>query len=751
MDSFRASAWPRRLPIRAWPRRLPIRAWPRVGPLVCIGACGVVALVLLAGAARGADDDPEALYRDGEALRAAKNPGAAEMVFQRLVRIAPDDLRGRLGLARVQLEHAPADALETLDAARALAPNAEEVHWLRGRALEALGRLPEAAEAYRQAIRINPRRVEINQRLHQVLRTLGGRRTRVDEAAQRFYATPNLGTLSLFGRLLLDEATPQQAVTELEDARRRVPLLPEIDLWIARAQKLAGSLNGEIEAYERLLAADPKAAGVRLLLAVHLEEAGRLRQAGEALAPFDRDARLLAGLDRSERAQLAYVRSRVVLAHGDSAGSARALIEAAALGLDPALVRAAFQNDLASYPEEPELWSAWARWHERSGWPDRAVEAWLQAGLLDARQRPAARQALVAIQAANPARNVPAESASGGPAPSGAKGPAPVVAKGPAPVVAKGPAPSGLVPTGATSAAPSASAAGEAAAVADSARLALARLALADGQAQEALQLAEALPVSADARRLRRLVQGLAYRMLGQVAQSVAALTAYTMVETDSVGLARARGSVLWELGDATAAVAAWREQPGALHGRPDLLEHVATHLHSIGDAKAELAVRERLAALPGSLRANRVRLGDMYLSLGRSRDALAQWDAALAQNLWDFDLLMRVSRQRFAQGDVDAAAQRLFQANNLRPIPTEMALLLAEGRRAQGRLGDALSVYWQVYQQHPQESQVRDALPELAALTPADPTVLREAARLALETARPELAERLRKSLPPQ
>jgi len=686
--------------------------------------CGALALglFLFVATSLSAADDPEALYRDGEALRAAKNPGAAEMVFQRLLRVAPDHLRGRLALARVQLDHAPADALATLEAARALDPNGEEVHWLRGRALEALGRLPEAAEAYRQAIRINPRRVEINQRLRHVLRTQQARLTPLDEAAERFHAAPNLGTLALFGRLLVEQAPPQRALDELELARRRVPNLLEIDLWTARVHRRAGSLDGEMEAYGRYLAARPEAAGVRLLLAEHLLEAGWVRLAEETLVPFLRDATPPASLDRGERARLAFVRSRIALAHGDPAKSARTLTEAAALDLDAATMRAAFQNDLASFPEEPELWSAWARWHERSGRPDMAVDAWLRAGLLDARQRPAARQALSALQEANRAHGIPIGSEPSGPAPRSAKG-----------------------------AAPTPSAAGDSAATADSARLALARLALADGQAQEALRLAEAIPALPEARRERRLVQGLAYRALGQVAQSVEALTAYTLVETDGLNLARARGWVLWELGDAAAAVAAWREQPGALQGRPDLLERVATHLHSSGETKAELEVRVQLAALPGAPRANRVRLGELYFSLGRTGDALAQWDAALANNLWDYDLLMRVSRQRFAQGDVDAGASRLFQANNLRPIPTEMALLLAEGRRAQGRLGDALSVYWQVYLQHPQEPQVRRALPELAALTSAAAEVRRAAARIAQESARPELAERLLKNLPLQ
>jgi len=676
MDSFRASA-----------RRRRPRGRKRPGLFASAGLCTALALgvLLSAGAASGAANDPEALYRYGESLLAAKNPAAAELAFQRLVRMTPDHLRGRLALAGVQLKRAPADALETLDATLALFPNAEEVHWLRGRALEALGRLPEAADAYRQAIRLNPRRVEINQRLRQVLRTLGVR-TRVEEASQRFYATPNLGTLSLFGRLLLDEATPEQALAELEAARQRVPALPEINLWIARAQKLAGSLDGETDAYQRYLAADPKASGVRLLLAAHLEDAGRLRQADEALAPFDRDARLLAGLDGAERAQVAYFRSRSAVARKDAAGAARALGEAARLGMDPAALRAAFQAGLALWPDEPELWSAYAQWLGRTREPEQAADAWLRAGLLDAKHRPAARQALAALQ--DPAR-------------------------------APGPA-------------------------AEAARVALARLAVADGQPQEALRLADAVPVSPAARRQRRLVQGLAYRGLGDLTRSVDAFTAYALFETDAAGLARARGRILWELGERANALAAWQERPEALSDSPDLLALAAAYLQSTGDTRAEQAARIQLAAFPGVAPANRVRLGDLYFAQGQTGEALALWDAALAQNPLDYELLIRVTRQRYAQGDMEAGTRRLLQANNLRPVPVELALRLADWRRAQGRLDEALSLYWQVHQELPGELGVRGPLPDLAASVAAEPEVRRAAARMALDTGRPELAAKL-------
>lgn len=656
------------------------RSW--IVPLVM--AC-VLAGALTGTPARAADD-PEALYREGLALLAQKQPGAAESVFQQLVQQAPQHLRGRLALARLQLGHAPSDALATADAASVLEPNSEDAHWLRARALEALGRLPEAAEAYRQVIRVNPRRVEANQRLRTVLRFLRSKLTRVDEAAERFYASPNLATLAGFGRLLLDEAPTQQALAELEDARQRVPALPEINLWIARAQQRAGSLDGEIEAYQRYLGADPKAAGVRLWLAEHLQEAGRLRQAGAALAPFDADGKLAQGLDRPERARLAFVQSRIALARVDVSGAARSLGEAARQGLDPALVRATYGNDLTLQPDEAELWQGYAEWLTRSRQFDPAAEAWLQAALIDAQRRAAARRALADLR-------------SPGKAP-------------------------------------------------DAARLVLARLALADGQAQQALDLAEPPATEPAYQRQRLLLKGLAYRALGEMPQSVDALAAYTVFVPEVKEIARARGMLLWELGDRSGAVTAWQEHPATLEHDPELLARVVLYLQSAGEADKEQVFRERFAALPGVNPANRVRLGELYLAHARTADALAQWDAALAQNPQDFDLLIRVTRQRFAIGDTAGATARLLQANDLRAVPIDLALVLADTWRGQGRLGEALSLYWQVYKVRPQEPKLRAALPEVVANVGVEPEVRRVAAEMAVETNRRDLAESLLQSL---
>jgi len=633
-----------------------------------------------------AADDPESLYLDGQALIAQHNPGAAEMVFQRLVRLDPQHLRGRLALARLELSHAPDEALANADAARVLAPDEPDVHWLRGRALEALGRLPEAAEAYRQVIRIDPRRLDAHQRLRGVLGMLRAGQTRVAEAAERFYAAPSLATLSGFGRLLLDEAPPQQALGELEEAAQRVPALPELYLWIARVQQKAGSPDGEIEAYRRYLAAQPKAATVRLWLAERLQEAGRTGAAGDVLAPFGADPALAQGLEGQERARLAYVLSRVELARLDLDGAARHLAEAAQLGLDPAVVRAAYRSDLTGVPGDAELWQGYGEWLARSGQPDAAAQAWLRAALLDAGRLPAARRALEDLEAP------------------------------------------GRAP--------------------DAARLALARLALAGGQAQEALTLAE--PAAADPMdgRRRLLVQGLAYRALGDASRSVDALTAYAVFSPDPQEIARARGVVLWETGDRAAALAAWQEHPEALGSDAEWLARIALYAQGAGAAAAEQSFRERLAALPGVNPANRVRLGELYLAQGRAQDALAQWDAALKQNPRDFDLLIRTARRRYAMGDLEGGTARLLEANRLRPVPVDLALVLADTWRAQGRLGEALALDWQVYQVRPQEARLRAAMPELAKQVGVDPRVRRAAAALALESGRGDTALSLLQSL---
>jgi tetratricopeptide (TPR) repeat protein len=652
-------------------------------------ACTLALLLLIGAAAQRsatAAEDPEALYRQGQALLEQRDRAAAEQVFQQLVREAPQHLRGRLALGRLQLDHSPSEALATADAARVLDPNSEEVYWLRGRALEALGKLPDAAESYRQVIRINPRRTEANQRLRNVLRLLRSQQTRVQEAAERFYATPNLATLSLFGRFLLDEATPQQAVAELEDARVRVPTLPEVNLWIARAQQKAGSLDGEIEAYQRFLVTDPNAAGVRLLLAEHLQEAGRFRLANAALLPFDSNMQLTQDLDSAEQARLAYLRSRIALGRVDLITSARFLADAARQGLDPVLTKTTYLSDLTLEPDEAALWQGYAEWLGQTQAWAAAVDAWEQAGLLDASRRSASRKALTGL-------------------------------------AAPGRAP-------------------------EAAQLALARLDVADGQTQDALKLTDAVPSTAPLQRRRWLVRGLAYRAAGDLSHSVDAFVAYVTSSPDAKEISRARGILFWETGDRAAAIAAWHDHPEALDNDPALLARIALYLQTAGDAAQEQQFRERLATIPGVTPANRVRLGELYLAVGRTKDALAQWDAALAQNPRDVDLLLRVARQRYAQGDMVGGTARLLQANALRPVPIDLALTLADYWRTQGRLGEALALYWQVYQVRPQEPHVRSALPEVAANVGVDPQVRRVAAAVAIETGRRDLGASLLRTL---
>jgi tetratricopeptide (TPR) repeat protein len=282
----------------------------------------------------------------------------------------------------------------------------------------------------------------------------------------------------------------------------------------------------------------------------------------------------------------------------------------------------------------------------------------------------------------------------------------------------------------------------------DGARLALARLALADGQADDALSLADPPAADPSNRRQRLLLKGLAYRALGEMPQSVDALAAYTVFTPEAKEIARARGMLLWELGDREGAVAAWQEQPATLEHDPELLARVVLYLQGAAEPAKEQAFREQLAALPGVNPANRVRLGELYLARGRAADALAQWDAALAQNPRDFDLLIRVTRQRFAGGDTAGGTARLLQANDLRAVPIDLALVLADTWRAQGRLGEALSLYWQVYGVRPGEPKLRAALPEVAANVGVDPDLRRAAAEMALETERRDLAASLLQSL---
>jgi tetratricopeptide (TPR) repeat protein len=657
-----------------------IRHARRGGALLTLVAGLLLAHAALpGGTARG--QNLEDWYRDGMAHLARGRSAAAEATFRRVLAEAPDHFRSHVALGQMFLGPAPQRALEHLQIACTVAPGYEQAHDLRGQALERLNRFAEAAEAYRQVIRINPSNREANTRLRTLLRTLQDQQTRGEQAEARFRAAPSLRTLTLFGQILTAEARPDEALAKLEAIRRDLPGLPEVNLWIARAHRAAGSPDGEVEAYRRYLAVNPDALGVRLLLAERLEATGRLRTALEVLSPADLAPERAAGLERADRARLAYLRSRALVAPGDWAGVGASLLEAGRLGYDPERVTAAYNDDLALHDGQGALWSSLAEWSTLRGDPEAATQARVRACQAEAARCAESRKALQAqLGAGKPPEWV---------------------------------------------------------------RLALAEIALGDSQSGEALEHLRHIPQRHAAYRRAALLRGIVLHAQGETARAVDALLQYVFLFPDRAGMLFARGTVFWELGERDLAIAVWQEEPGVLAAYPELLKRLTAHLQTSNDA-AERAFREQLAQAQPELVSNTIRLGDLLRAQGKTMDAVRSWRAALAQRPRDGAVLQRIGRAYLDLGRTDEGVNTLLQAWQLQNLPRDLALTLARALAARQRPAEALAVYWQLYRDSPADSDAALALPELALAANATGDVRQTAAQLAAGAGRADVAAKL-------
>ena len=268
------------LPPRAAPRRVPAR--------LPLGLAALSLLAVLVGAlsaavpvqAQTSDAWRNAQQWFEEAQRYERNGdlNVAISLYGSVIEQYAQHFGARYALGRLLLHADPKRAREHLTAAREIRPTSARVHFLLGQAQEADGALLEAAESYRQAIRINAYDTAANARLRGVLRRLRAQQGAIGRAEELFWDNPNLAGLMLYGRVVMRHATPRQALLEFEALRGRAPQLPEVELWIARAYRQIGDEAGEIRAYRRYVEQQPQALNVRLALADRLVAAGRYRE-----------------------------------------------------------------------------------------------------------------------------------------------------------------------------------------------------------------------------------------------------------------------------------------------------------------------------------------------------------------------------------------------------------------------------------------------------------------------------------------
>ncbi len=139
---------------------------------------------------RALDLDPrfaKAQNNLGLALYAQNKADLAEQAYRRAIQLGEESGKKSeqpyINLGELLIDHNRAkEALVLLDAARAIAPTADRVEQLRGRALLSENRLEEAEAAFRAAIALKPESGALHYQLGRVLKRLG----RAEEAKQEF-------------------------------------------------------------------------------------------------------------------------------------------------------------------------------------------------------------------------------------------------------------------------------------------------------------------------------------------------------------------------------------------------------------------------------------------------------------------------------------------------------------------------------------------------------------------------------------
>ncbi len=625
------------------------------------------------------------LYREGLAYLRQNQRWWAAQTWERLLRRSPYHFNARMGLGKLYLKSDPGKAYPHLKMALQLRPVSDEARYHMGRWLEGQQRYEEAAEEYRKAIRLNARHYAANSRLRDIIRKLRKGKTVVERAAETFWASPSLVSLTLFGRIVMGSSEPRQALMEFELMRERLRDLPEVHLWIARAHRRLGSLKGEIAAYEAYLARNKEAEGVRLLMLERLLAAGEFRKARQPLAALEARMKEQA-IGRREGGRFLFLKSRFLVAQGDPGKAGKILLASGKGGFEAVRVGEAFHADVALFPAHGGLWKSYGDWLRHQAKLDEAAGAYQKAAGLKGEQAAAALKILHEFAAGSAARL--------------------------------------------------------------SANLALGELALARGDQAEAVERLEQIPPGHKQDARASLMLGVIHRGRGELEKSLEAFTRYVFSFPDRAGMGYARGNLFWVMGRKEVAVGMWSKNLAELQQYPQALALIAEHLRKSGKAGKETRARRHLRDATPENVANRIRLGDLLFAQGLHAAATGEWEQASRYKTGDFDLLVRLGKAYLAQEKMDKGAAALRRAAQIGTLELELAEKLARNLLLRRRYEDALDFYWQIYRTHPQHPDLVEALPKLVINAPALPEQRLVAANFADISGRPELAIELLEEL---
>jgi len=251
--------------------------------------------------------------------RATASPSAWEDYTAALALLDRPDRTGNVAAAVVRLEHAVAEDRRFARAHAAMARACLARYEETGESAWA----DRARDAAQEALRLEPRDVEVRRTLAQTLASRGRLAEAVDELKQALATKPGSdATLRLYSEVLVDAGQKEAA---LEQARAAVSLRPDYvknQMALGWAYFSAGRFTEAAAAYRRGTEIQPDAAWAHQMLGTSLQLAGDL--AG-AVLPYEQAIRLAP--DARAWANLGYVR----YATGRTAEALHAYEEAARL------------------------------------------------------------------------------------------------------------------------------------------------------------------------------------------------------------------------------------------------------------------------------------------------------------------------------------------------------------------------------------------------------------------------------------
>ncbi len=274
---------------------------PRVallrGPIACSLALALSLWAGVAGAGPlGAQGTParageqagpgDAAYREAVDAMVRQDWAAAERAFRESLRLQPQAVPARLGLAELAFRKADlAQAGRHIDEALRLDPERTEVLAAKGRLLALQGKLTEAANTLARAAERDPRAIRPRMDLADLLVSRGDHRQALDLYRQVLAIdSRHAGARFAYGVALRETGDRDAAIGELRAAVGLAPEAVQAHVELARTEFQRRRFTEALLAAEAAVALKPVPVGAWLVHADALEANGRVDDALRSLA-----------------------------------------------------------------------------------------------------------------------------------------------------------------------------------------------------------------------------------------------------------------------------------------------------------------------------------------------------------------------------------------------------------------------------------------------------------------------------------